>query len=710
MVLARRRSAPLGAALLTILACAFLFDCKSPLVMSVETMRAQASTPILAIKSASGASVGVGTVVDLGFLGKDTSLDYSLTLVNSGKSELVIDTAKTQLVVTDGTEAGAFAILFLPPSVAAGGSATLSLRFTRGVPGTQKANLTLCTNDLNKPSFSLALQAVSLDATAKDILSFSIKNPEAMGIISGTDITIFVPCDTSNITMLVPEFTTTGSAVSIGTQVQVSGQTVNNFSSPQTYTVTSLDGETTKDYTVKVVKNPAAPTLVPHDSTIEVSWTSVLGATSYEVWYYAANIPSAAVKSGGTVTGTSASITGLSNGTTYYVWIKAGYAGGITSGLGLASAPATANIKYYGWIYGGDSTGVKRYALSPTDGAVSGTGDLVSSDYSSGGGVKFMAIDRNKGILFYAYVRDNNSNPPYMVRSAKIDPSTGALTENAAMETANELLTALEVSPDGRHLYAVNSGLGRGQQIRCWDIDQTSGALSNLRLLDEYGKAYAKSLQGMYIHPTKPLLYVTNCSYNTYMPGIISYSIDPSTGALTYAGYFATPNYPRDIAIAPNSNCFIVSFLQSADAADLNTIGVAAYAIDASGLPVGPKLWDSTLGTTKNIWATVRAMPMPGSTTLDQIVVADHQAANLRAMDSNGDGVNIAVPTSYAIGSAARDASIVTLPGGDTYVFVSNVSAASNSFKVGTSAGSLLNKASTVMGGSYCNYGLFIPW
>ena len=679
--------------------------------MSVETMRAQASTPVLAIKSASGASVGVGTVVDLGFLGKDASLDYSLTLVNSGKSELVIDTAKTRLVVTDGTEAGAFTILSLPPSVAAGGSATLSLRFMRGVPGTKKANLTLCTNDLNKPSFNLALQAVSVDATAKDILSFSIRNPEATGIISGSDITIFVPCDTSNITMLVPEFTTTGSAVSIGTQVQVSGQTVNSFSSPLTYTVSSLDGKTTRDYAVKVVKNPAAPTLLPHDSTIEVSWTSVPGATDYEVWYYAANIPAAAVKSGGTVTGTSASITGLSNGTTYYVWIKAGYAGGITSGLGLASAPAIAAIEYYGWIYRGDSTGVKRHALSPSDGSFSGTGDVVSSSACAlNGGVKLMAIDRNKGILFYGYTRDSSSNPPYMVRSAKIDPSTGALTGNPAIETANETLTALEVSPDGKHLYAANSALARSQQIRCWDIDQTSGALSNEYLLDERTKAYATSLQGMFIHPTKPLLYVANCSSDLSNSGIIRYSIDASTGALAKVAFFAAPRYPGNIAIAPNSNRLIVSFLQSADLADLNTNGIAAYDLDTSGFPVGPKLWDSTLGTTNHMWATVRAIPMPGSTTLDQIAVAGHQAANLRAMDSNGDGVNIAVPTSYTIGSAARDASIVTLPGGDAYVFVSNVSAAANSFKVGTGAGSLLNKASTVMGGSYCNHGLFISW
>jgi hypothetical protein len=104
------------------------------------------------------------------------------------------------------------------------------------------------------------------------------------------------------------------------------------------------------------------------------------------------------------------------------------------------------------------------------------------------------------------------------------------------------------------------------------------------------------------------------------------------------------------------------------------------------------------------MWNTVKAIPMPGSTTLDQIVTTDWQAANLRAMDSSGNGL-----TSYSIGSKSSDASVLTLPSGNTYVFVSNVSAASNSFKVGTSAGSLL-KTTTVMGGSFCNSGLIIPW
>jgi hypothetical protein len=44
------------------------------------------------------------------------------------------------------------------------------------------------------------------------------------------------------VTALVATFTTTGSSVKVGSTVQVSGMTANNFSSPLTYTVTAADG------------------------------------------------------------------------------------------------------------------------------------------------------------------------------------------------------------------------------------------------------------------------------------------------------------------------------------------------------------------------------------------------------------------------------------------------------------------------------------
>ena len=59
-----------------------------------------------------------------------------------------------------------------------------------------------------------------------------------------------MPTDT-DVTALVATFTTTGANVEVGSTVQISGTTANNFTSPVIYTVTAADA-TTQDYTVTV--------------------------------------------------------------------------------------------------------------------------------------------------------------------------------------------------------------------------------------------------------------------------------------------------------------------------------------------------------------------------------------------------------------------------------------------------------------------------
>jgi hypothetical protein len=69
---------------------------------------------------------------------------------------------------------------------------------------------------------------------------------------------------------------------------------------------------------------PATPTISAGDRQLTVSWTPLSYAVAYEVWYGTLNDSAAATQFGGDITtGTFAVITGLDNGTTYYVWIKA---------------------------------------------------------------------------------------------------------------------------------------------------------------------------------------------------------------------------------------------------------------------------------------------------------------------------------------------------------------------------------------------------
>lgn len=84
----------------------------------------------------------------------------------------------------------------------------------------------------------------------KEITAFGFGNPVVEGIINGTDISVTVPYGTA-VTALTATFTTTGDSVRVGSEFQVSGKTVNDFSFDRQYTVEAEDG-TEQNYTVTV--------------------------------------------------------------------------------------------------------------------------------------------------------------------------------------------------------------------------------------------------------------------------------------------------------------------------------------------------------------------------------------------------------------------------------------------------------------------------
>jgi uncharacterized repeat protein (TIGR02543 family) len=82
---------------------------------------------------------------------------------------------------------------------------------------------------------------------------------------------------------------------------------------------------------------PAAPVVSAGDGSLTLSWAAAAKANAYEIWISETNDSAGAVKRGADVTGTSAVINGLTNETTYYVWLKAKNAEG-TSGFSPAAS------------------------------------------------------------------------------------------------------------------------------------------------------------------------------------------------------------------------------------------------------------------------------------------------------------------------------------------------------------------------------------
>jgi len=82
------------------------------------------------------------------------------------------------------------------------------------------------------------------------------------------------------------------------------------------------------------IGTPQAPTLISGFKQLRVSWASVPGASEYEVYYGTTSTPTTLAT---TITGTTTIITGLTNGTTYYVRIRAKNANGFSNYSGAIS-------------------------------------------------------------------------------------------------------------------------------------------------------------------------------------------------------------------------------------------------------------------------------------------------------------------------------------------------------------------------------------
>ncbi len=188
--------------------------------------------------------------------------------------------------------------------------------------------------------------SLSTTSSTKAITSFSLISPAAIGEINedAKTISVTVPYGTDR-TALVATFTMTGASVRVGSTIQISGVSSNDFTNNVAYTVTADDGSITT-YTVTVAvplpeyTNPVTNdtiSITDNSATLRGSFKNPSGYTT-TVWFEfgtSMSYGNATVKTSYATDGaytTSVAIFGLSSSTTYHFRIVTQNSGGIFSG------------------------------------------------------------------------------------------------------------------------------------------------------------------------------------------------------------------------------------------------------------------------------------------------------------------------------------------------------------------------------------------
>ncbi|HOW83499.1 MAG TPA: DPP IV N-terminal domain-containing protein [Spirochaetota bacterium] len=124
----------------------------------------------------------------------------------------------------------------------------------------------------------------------------------------------------------------------------------------------------------------SAPTITSAPGQLTATWTAVSRATAYEVWYATSDDSGAATLYVDDVAVTGCLITGLTNGTPYYIWVKAknsaGTSGFSPSGTGTPESSSLTNDLLFAHLDGSGDPEILRMHDSTTDtvvAAVSGT-------------------------------------------------------------------------------------------------------------------------------------------------------------------------------------------------------------------------------------------------------------------------------------------------------------------------------------------------
>jgi hypothetical protein len=191
----------------------------------------------------------------------------------------------------------------------------------------------------------------------------------------------------------------------------------------------------------KPVGNMGTVSLVSGNGQLGLSWSAVAGAEQYEVYYSTTNtIPGSPAE---TVTTTTATISGLNNGTTYYVWVKPKNAHGVGGTSTAASGKPIGNMGTVSLSVGGIGqlilswtavAGADQYEVyySTVNTMPSNSAQTVSTTTATVSGLV-------NGTTYYVWVRPKNTNGTGDVSQIASGKPTGVGLYNSAISDNNKI-------------------------------------------------------------------------------------------------------------------------------------------------------------------------------------------------------------------------------------------------------------------------------
>jgi uncharacterized protein (TIGR02145 family)/uncharacterized repeat protein (TIGR02543 family) len=499
-------------------------------------------------------------------------------------------------------------------------------------------------------TLTITLNIHAQSVSSKALTAFSFTSPAVTAAIneSAKTVALTVPYGT-DVTALVATFVSTGASVKVGTTVQTSGTTPNNFTGPVTYTVIGSDGSTQAYVVTVTVASNAAKAL----TAFSFSSPAVTGTISESAKTVALTVPygtdvtalvaTFAVSSGASVkVGSIAQTSGttsnnFSSPVTYMVVAADGstqaYVVTVTTASNTAKVLTTFSFSSPSVTAAINET-EKTVALTVPFGT--DVTALIATFASTGASVKVGTVAQTSGTtpnnftspVTYTVIAADGSTQAYVATVTIGQNAAKALTSfsfasPAATGTITESSKTVTVSvPFGTDVTAlVATFVSTGASVKVGAVVQTSGTTPNnftspitytVVAGDGSTQAYVVTVT---IGANAAIIIATQPQDQTKCIGSpVSFSVAASTavGTLSYQWKNASGNLTEGHFTGTTTNSLSISAVAAGDAGTYS----CSITSTGGGSPVtssGAKLTVNTLSTTPTLAANVTSVCPPGS-------------------------------------------------------------------------------------------------